>query len=138
MQLSEWKQYFRRSYTIIDKKNYLRTFQTYYDSVKGKTKKKSVNWKAKGFKSERQALRYLKEHIGNEFKKYPMFANMDECDTFGELTAFWLKAWSPTVRQTTVHYQKEILRRYLQPYFADNLRLKQLNPLFVEGRGRIF
>lgn len=130
---SEWKQYLRSSYTTIDKKNYLRTFQAYYDPVKGKTRKKSVNWKAKGFKSEKQALRYLKEQIEKEFNKYTMFSDVNQCETFGELTALWLKAWSPTVRQTTVHYQKEILHRYLQPHFVDNLRLKQLTPLFVEG-----
>ncbi|EGP5001888.1 hypothetical protein OKO_00676 [Enterococcus faecium EnGen0056] len=130
---SEWKQYLRSSYTTIDKKNYLRTFQAYYDPVKGKTRKKSVNWKAKGFKNEKQALRYLKEQIEKEFNKYTMFSDVNQCETFGELTALWLKAWSPTVRQTTVHYQKEILHRYLQPHFVDNLRLKQLTPLFVEG-----
>lgn len=48
------------------------------------------------------------------------------------MTTLWLKAWSPTVRQTTVHYQKEILRRYLKPYFTDDLRLQQLTPLLVE------
>jgi len=130
---SEFQQYLRSSYTTVDKKKYLRTFQVYYDPVKEKTRKKSVNWKAKGFKSEKQALRYLKEQIEKEFRKYPMFAEGNHCETFGELTALWLKAWSPTVRQTTVHHQKEILRRYLQPHFADNLRLQQLTPLFVEG-----
>jgi integrase len=133
LQLSEWKQYLRSSYTAIDKKSYLRTFQTYYDPVKEKTRKKSVNWKAKGFKSEKQALRYLKEQIEKEFRKYPMFAEGNHCETFGELTALWLKSWSPTVRQTTVQYQKEMLHRYLQPHFGDNLRLQQLTPLFVEG-----
>ncbi|WP_229104038.1 hypothetical protein [Enterococcus durans] len=42
---SELKQYLRSSYTTIDKKSYLRTFQAYYDPIKGKTRKKSVNWK---------------------------------------------------------------------------------------------
>lgn len=130
---SEWKHYLRSSYTIIDKKSYLRTFQVYYDPVKGKTRKKSVNWKMKGFKSENQALRYLKEQIEQELKKYASSSDTHECETFGELTNLWLKAWSPTVRQTTVHYQKEIYRRYLQPHFVDNLRLKKLTPLFVES-----
>ncbi len=62
-----------------------------------------------------------------------MFSDANHCETFRELTLLWLKAWSPTVRQTTVHYQKEILARYLCPYFTDDLRLKQLTPLFVEG-----
>ncbi|MFS0948444.1 tyrosine-type recombinase/integrase [Enterococcus durans] len=130
---SELKQYLRSSYTTIDKKSYLRTFQAYYDPIKGKTRKKSVNWKAKGFKSEKQALRYLKEQIEKDLKKDSMFSDANHCETFRELTLLWLKAWSPTVRQTTVHYQKEILARYLCPYFTDDLRLKQLTPLFVEG-----
>lgn len=62
-----------------------------------------------------------------------MFSDEYSCETFGELTALWLKSWSPTVRQTTLHYQKEILSRYLSPYFTDDLRLQQLTPLFVEG-----
>lgn len=70
---SELKQYLRSSYTTIDKKSYLRTFQAYYDPIKGKTRKKSVNWKAKGFKSEKQALRYLKEQIEKEFKRIRCF-----------------------------------------------------------------
>ena len=57
-----------------------------------------------------------------------MFSDANHCETFRELTLLWLKAWSPTVRQTTVHYQKEILARYLCPYFTDDLRLKQLTP----------
>ncbi|MCR1927654.1 hypothetical protein NSA39_07220 [Enterococcus gallinarum] len=130
---SELKQYLRSLYTTVDKQKYLLTFQVYYDPVKEKTRKKSFNWKAKGFKSEKQALRYLKEQIEKEFKKYSIFADANHCETFGELSSLWLKAWSPTVRQTTVHYQKEILRRYLQPHFADNLRLQQLTPVFVEG-----
>ena len=92
MQLSEWKQYLRRSYTIIDKKSYLRTFQAYYDPIKGKTRKISVNWKAKGFKSEKQALRYLKEQIEKELKKDSMFSDANHCETFRELTLLWLKA----------------------------------------------
>ena len=107
---SELKQYLRSSYTTIDKKSYLRTFQAYYDPIKGKTRKKSVNWKAKGFKSEKQALRYLKEQIEKELKKDSMFSDANHCETF-----------------------REILARYLCPYFTDDLRLKQLTPLFVEG-----
>ncbi|WP_420797810.1 tyrosine-type recombinase/integrase [Enterococcus hirae] len=134
MKVPDCKPYLRGSYTIIDRKNYLRTFQTYYDPIQEKTRKKSVNWKAKGFKNEKQALRYLKEKIEKEFKNDSDYSEGDFCETFGELSALWLKAWSPTVRQTTVHYQKEILTRYLQPYFPDNLRLQQLSPLLVEGR----
>ncbi|WP_430596793.1 tyrosine-type recombinase/integrase [Enterococcus sp. DIV0175] len=130
---SDLNQYLRSSYTTIDKKSYLRTFQVYYDPVKEKTRKKSVNWKAKRFKSEKQALRYLREQIKEEFRTYAIFSDAKKCETFGELTVLWLKAWAPTVRQTTVHYQKEILNRYLQPYFSDNLRLQHLTPLLVEG-----
>ncbi|WP_438843141.1 tyrosine-type recombinase/integrase [Enterococcus sp. AZ078] len=129
---SDCKPYLRGSYTIIDKKNYLRTFQIYYDPIQGKTKKKSVNWKRKGFKTEKQALRYLKEQIEQEVKKNAHYSETDTCETFGELTALWLKSWAPTVRQTTVHYQKEILARYLQPHFPENLRLQKLSPLVVE------
>ena len=95
--------------------------------------KKSVNWKAKRFKSEKQALRYLREQIREEFRTYAIFSDVNKCETFDELTALWLKAWAPTVRQTTVHYQKEIYTRYLQPYFTKDMRLQHLTPLLVEG-----
>lgn len=83
--------------------------------------KKSVNWKAKRFKSEKQALGYLRELIKEEFRTYAIFSDAKKCETFDELTALWLKAWAPTVRQTTVHYQKEIYTRYLQPYFTNEI-----------------
>ncbi|MDV7743968.1 tyrosine-type recombinase/integrase [Enterococcus mundtii] len=133
MKASDFKQYLRSAYTTIDKKSYLRTFQVYYDPVKEKTRKKSVNWKAKGFKSERQALRYLYEAIEKEFQKYIVFSNGKYCETFGELVVLWLKAWEPTVRQTTADYQKQILQRYLMPFIDGQTPLKQITPLLIEG-----
>ncbi len=40
LKASELKQYLRSAYTTIDKKSYLRTFQVYYDPVKGKRERK--------------------------------------------------------------------------------------------------
>ncbi|MEI1231676.1 site-specific integrase [Enterococcus mundtii] len=92
-----------------------------------------MNWKAKGFKSERQALRYLYEAIEKEFQKYIVFSNGKYCETFGELVVLWLKAWEPTVRQTTADYQKEILQRYLMRFIDERTPLKQITPLLIEG-----
>ncbi|MFV0560902.1 MAG: tyrosine-type recombinase/integrase [Enterococcus sp.] len=61
-----------------------------------------------------------------------MFSDVIQCATFGELTELWMKAWAPTVRQTTVQYQTEIISRYLQPHFELTLKLKHMTPLFVE------
>lgn len=128
----DYTHYLRSSYTTIDKKSYLRTFQVFYDPFVEKIRKKSVNWKAKGFKSERQALRYLKEQVEKEFQKYPAVAEAKSCETFGDLVKLWLESWSPTVRKTTVDYQKEILKRYLLPSIAKNLLLKHITPIFIE------
>lgn len=128
----DYTHYLRSSYTTIDKKSYLRTFQVFYNPFVEKIRKKSVNWKAKGFKSERQALRYLKEQVEKEFQKYPAVAEAKSCETFGDLIKLWLEAWAPTVRKTTVDYQKEILKRYLLPSIAKNLHLKHITPIFIE------
>lgn len=68
MKSFDYTYYLRSSYTTIDKKSYLRTFQVFYDLFVEKIRKKSVNWKTKGFKSEKQALRYLKERLKKSSK----------------------------------------------------------------------
>lgn len=123
--------YLRGHFTTKDAKGNMRTYQSYFDPYTDTVKKIGVGWKRKKFRSERQALRFLREKIEKEIFEKPQ-GNASVVESFGELCDIWLKMWSPTVRQTTVDSQKKLLNDYIFPYIPRDFRLKFLTPLEAE------
>ncbi|MGM0124042.1 hypothetical protein IGI37_001416 [Enterococcus sp. AZ194] len=119
-------------YTVSDKNGNIRTYQSYRDPITDKLKKKGVGWKRKSIKSERQALRYLRNQIEIELFEQPL-TETTSIETFGDLTDVWLSAWMPTVRPSTVDSQTVILNNYLIPFFSREMVLSKMKVIYVES-----
>lgn len=124
--------YLKGHCTVIDKNGNTRTYQSYCDPISGKLKKKGVGWKRKKLRSERQALRYLRDKIEIELFEQPLSDSI-VIETFGELIDVWFQYWKPTVRKTTVDTQMKLMKTYLLPFFSRDILLSQLKPVYVES-----
>lgn len=125
--------YFTSHYTTKDKNGNVTTYQYYKDPLSGLTKKKGVGWKRRDFKSERQALKYLRKTIEDSILNQSA-SKVVIPETFGDLHDIWLSLWSPTVRESSVKTQSYLLKKYIFPYYPRDLLLKNISPIFVESQ----